>query len=188
MELNTQTIVFFGIGLATGFLSFALVLPFLNRWLRLRYRTQVAGYEKVIVGLRQERADDRETNRRLRRELAVTTPENFVANSEERDLAVGEVERLKSELFQSARQLADRDRSLREARLAIHEIRVQLEEGPVLGLTTSEHALGTILDEQVEGDNGSEVVEGPGPLNDEGYGDPAAMLLGDHPVGEATTP
>lgn len=174
MELDTQTIASFGIGLAVGFLAIAVVLPLLSRRLRRRHQSQVAEYQQLIVDLRRERADDRETNRRIRRELAVSTPENFAVTSEERDVAMSEVERLKSELHQSARQLADRDRSLREARLAIHEIRVQLEDGPASGPTRNESALIP--------------AEDPSPSNDTVAGDSAAVMMGDHPVGEATTP
>jgi uncharacterized membrane protein YccC len=138
LELDTPTIASFSLGLAAGFLVLALLLPYLSRRLRLRYRRQVEDYEQVIVDLRQERADDREINRRLRRELAVSTPEHLVSTREELAVAVGDGERMRSELHHSARQLGERDRSLREARLAIHEIRVQLEQ------------------DRVEGDNGSE--------------------------------
>lgn len=122
-----ESVIAFVIGLAVGLLLFALLLPATNKRQRARHQAALDRYEAELGELRQERADDRETNRRLRRELAINTPHSLEATREERDRAIEELDKLSSELRHATMELADRDRSLREARLAIHDIRVQLE-------------------------------------------------------------
>ncbi|MEM7340317.1 MAG: hypothetical protein AAF467_16790 [Actinomycetota bacterium] len=127
MDLDTQTILAFVAGLAAGLALVAIAIPMVNRQRRARHRNQLVGYEEQVAELRAELADDRETNRRLRHELATNRPGDAEMLRTERDEAHGEVARLRGELDQAAEQMAERDRSLREARMAIHEIRVQLE-------------------------------------------------------------
>lgn len=122
-----ESVIAFIIGLAVGLLLFALLLPLTNKRQRARHQAVLDRYEAELSELRQERADDRETNRRLRRELAINTPHSLEATREERNRAIEELDKLSSELRHATMELADRDRSLREARLAIHDIRVQLE-------------------------------------------------------------
>lgn len=122
-----ESVIAFVIGLAVGLLLFALLLPATNKRQRARHQAVIDRYEAELSELRQERADDRETNRRLRRELAINTPHSLEATREERNRAIEELDKLSSELRHATMELADRDRSLREARLAIHDIRVQLE-------------------------------------------------------------
>ncbi len=122
-----ESVIAFLIGLAVGLLLFALLLPATNKRQRARHQAVIDRYEAELSELRQERADDRETNRRLRRELAINTPHSLEATREERNRAIEELDKLSSELRNTTIELADRDRSLREARLAIHDIRVQLE-------------------------------------------------------------
>ncbi|MEZ5408982.1 MAG: hypothetical protein R2761_13205 [Acidimicrobiales bacterium] len=123
-----ESVIAFVIGLAVGLLLFALLLPLAGRRMRARHQVAIDRYEAELAELRQERADDRETNRRLRRELAINTPHSLEATREERDRAIEELDKLSSELRHTTMELAERDRSLREARLAIHDIRVQLEQ------------------------------------------------------------
>ena len=117
----------FVLGLVAGLVMFALVLPSLTKRAKARHQAAIEFYEHTIADLRQERADDRETNRRLRHQLAISTPQYFETTRVERDSALTELEQLHVELREANLELADRDRMLREARLAIHEIRVQLE-------------------------------------------------------------
>ncbi len=122
-----ESVIAFVIGLSVGLLLFALLLPAMNKRQRARHQVAIGRYEVELSELRQERADDRETNRRLRRELAINTPHSLENTREERDRAMDELDKLSAELRHATMELADRDRSLREARLAIHDIRVQLE-------------------------------------------------------------
>ena len=117
----------FALGLVAGVVLFALVLPPLNNRLKQRHQGEIDRRERVIADLREERAEDRETNRHLRHQLAINTPQNFEMMREERDAAVGELDGLIARLREARAQLDVRDRSLREARLAIHDIRVRLE-------------------------------------------------------------
>ncbi|MDH4076038.1 MAG: hypothetical protein OEW29_08885 [Acidimicrobiia bacterium] len=122
-----ESVIAFVIGLAVGLVLLALLVPVASKRMRARHEAAIHRYEAELAELRQERADDRETNRRLRRELAINTPLSLEATREERDRAIEELDKLSSELRHATTELADRDRSLREARLAIHDIRVQLE-------------------------------------------------------------
>jgi uncharacterized membrane-anchored protein YhcB (DUF1043 family) len=122
-----ETVIAFVLGLIAGGLALALLRPTMNRRVSAKYQAEIDQYQYELSELRQERADDRETNRRLRRELAINTPHTLQSTREARDRAVDELEKLHSELHKATSELADRDRSLREARLAIHDIRVQLE-------------------------------------------------------------
>lgn len=124
MEITSLGI---GIGFVAGLLVVGLFVPSFNNRLHTQYRSRMAHLEDTLRDLRQERADDRETNRRLRRELAVNTIASLENTRQERDQALEELEKLSNELKGATTELADRDRSLREARLAIHDIRVHLE-------------------------------------------------------------
>jgi len=125
--LDTITVTSFVLGVVAGVIVFALVLPSLTRRAKARQQAELEKYERLIADLRLERANDRETNRRLRHELAISTPQHLETTREERDSALEELDKLSAELQETTLELADRDRSLREARLAIHDIRVQLE-------------------------------------------------------------
>lgn len=125
--MDSATYIAFVAGLAVGLLAVAIVSLLSSRRARAGYEARLGHYEDELAELRQERADDRETNRRLRRELALNTPGTLEATRAERDRAIEELDKLHTELRQASSELAARDRSLREARLAIHDIRVQLE-------------------------------------------------------------
>ncbi|MCP3992122.1 MAG: hypothetical protein GY724_23830 [Actinomycetia bacterium] len=129
MALDTQTVTSFALGVVLGFVLLSLLIPILSRRQRKGMRARIEDYEHVIADLRLDQADDRETNRRLRHQLAVSTPEQLEVTREELDRVSGQVTKLQADLDESADRLAERDRSLREARLAIQEIRLQLEGG-----------------------------------------------------------
>lgn len=125
--LDIANIISFVVGLIAGVIALALIFPSVNKRTAARHQAEIDQYEHLVADLRRERADDRETNRRLRHQLAISTPQNFAHTREERDSAIEELDKLHAELRETTLELADRDRSLREARLAIHDIRVELE-------------------------------------------------------------
>ncbi|MEL7156104.1 MAG: hypothetical protein AAFN30_05835 [Actinomycetota bacterium] len=129
MELDSQTLSSFVLGVAVGVLLFMALFLLARRRLRLSNRAQIEQYEQTILDLRQERAEGRETNRRLRHELAISTPEHLESTRLELAEANEREADLQARLTEADVQLSVRDRSLREARLAIQEIRLQLEEG-----------------------------------------------------------
>lgn len=164
-----ETVIAFVIGLLAGLVLFALLLPAVTKRVRAQHQAELEQYEDELAELRQERADDRETNRRLRRELAINTPDSLQTTREERDRAIDELDKLNAELRHATSELADRDRSLREARLAIHDIRVQLER--------DRFALGT---------DGEAALDEAVALDDSAAFDhqlaPERLLANDHPV------
>jgi septal ring factor EnvC (AmiA/AmiB activator) len=129
LELDANTVTSFALGLATGVVMLALLTPALKRRIQVGYQQQLSAYEQTVADLRQERAADRETNRRLRHDLAVNTPQNLEATRHELDTALADLAKVNADLERVADQLSERDRSLREARLAIQDIRLQLERG-----------------------------------------------------------
>ena len=126
-ELDITTIILFVLGIIAGVIGVAVIVPSLNKRHAVRHQAEIDQYEQLVIDLRREQANDRETNRRLRHELAISTPQHFENTREERDSAIEELDKLHSELRETTLELANRDRSLREARLAIHDIRVELE-------------------------------------------------------------
>ncbi len=129
LALDSQAVTSFALGLVLGFVLLSVLIPVLNRRQRASLRAGVDEYERAIADLRQEQAKDRETNRRLRHQLAVSTPGHLEATREELDLATDQLARLQAGRDQSADRLAERHRALREARLASQEIRRQREGG-----------------------------------------------------------
>jgi septal ring factor EnvC (AmiA/AmiB activator) len=129
LDLETQTVATLGIGFVVGFALLSALIPVINRRSRARLGASIEEYERVIAELHLEQAEDRETNRRLRHELAVSAPDHLAEIRGELEQANATVAMLQAKLDQVAAQLVERDRALREARLAIQEIRVQLEGG-----------------------------------------------------------
>ena len=125
--MDIATIILFVLGVIAGVIGVAVILPSRNKRHAIKHQAEIDQYEQLVTDLRREQADDRETNRRLRHELAISTPQHFENTREERDSAIEELDKLHSELRETTLELANRDRSLREARLAIHDIRVELE-------------------------------------------------------------
>lgn len=131
MELDSQALSSFVLGMVVGVLVCTALFTLARRQLRLNNRTQIEKYEQTILDLRQERAEGREANRRLRHELAVSTPESLEATRSNLAEADERIASLEADLVEAGEQLTVRDRSLREARLAIQEIRLQLEAGRI---------------------------------------------------------
>lgn len=131
MELDSQALSSFVLGMVVGLLACTAVFMLARRQLRLNNRSQIEQYEQTILDLRQERAEGREANRRLRHQLAVNTPENLEQTRADLAEANERMQSLEADLIAAGEQLTVRDRSLREARLAIQEIRLQLEAGRI---------------------------------------------------------
>ncbi len=131
MELDSQALSSFVLGMVVGLLACTAVFMLARRQLRLNNRSQIEQYEQTILDLRQERAEGREANRRLRHQLAVNTPENLEQTRADLAEADERIQSLEADLIAAGEQLTVRDRSLREARLAIQEIRLQLEAGRI---------------------------------------------------------
>ncbi len=133
LDLDMQTVTSFALGVVLGLSGIALLVPILKRRQRASHQVELEAQEQIKVDLRRQQADDREINRQLRYQLAVNTPEYLETVTQELELVTDQVGRLQAELDQSAERLAERDRALREARLAIQGIRLQLEEGDQRG-------------------------------------------------------
>ncbi len=130
------------IGLVAGFAGavvlMALIMFLTNRRAKARYAAEIQRYDASIVDLRQERAEDKETNRRLRHELVAQSPDRLVETTRgaelerdsaisERDQALEQLQLVQSDLSQAHGRIADREAKLRQYREALKEIRVALE-------------------------------------------------------------
>ena len=129
-------------GLIVGFVAAVILMSFLlfvvTRRLRLSHQDDTERYDEAISDLRSERADDKETNRRLRHELVSLSPDRLVetaTNAEferdaalaERDQALEHLHVVNQDLSVASRRLADRESKLRQYREALKEIRMSLE-------------------------------------------------------------
>ncbi len=129
-------------GLIVGFVAAVILMSFLlfvvTRRLRLTHEDDTARYDEAIRDLRQERAEDKETNRRLRHELVSLSPDRLVetatnaeferdAAAAERDQAIEQLHIVNQDLTVASRRLADRESKLRQYREALKEIRISLE-------------------------------------------------------------
>lgn len=125
-------------GLVAGFLLMALIMFLLNRRTKVRHASEIERYDASIVDLRQERAEDKETNRRLRHELVAQSPDRLVETARaaelerdsavsERDQALEQLQLVQGDLSQANGRIADRENKLRQYREALKEIRVALE-------------------------------------------------------------
>jgi chromosome segregation ATPase len=146
----------FPVGLLAGIGASVVMAAWLYRRVGVQHGAEIERYRRAIDDMRQERAGDREVNRQLRHELAINTPVNL---REERDRALLELDKLNSELLETTLELEDRDRSLREARQAIYEIRVQLERNRD-GASETGKGKG---EPKVESDPGADPEPGIGP-------------------------
>lgn len=151
--MDTPTITAFLLGLVAGVIVVALFLPSLNKRVRSRHQVEIDRLDGEIADLRQDQADDREVNRRLRHDLAINTPATLDATVQERDEALEELAGLNRDLQKASVELADRDRSLRQALLAIREIRQELEHGEDTDGPSVEGAL-ALAEEAEEATNG----------------------------------
>ena len=103
-----------------------------------QHRREMARYDESIIDLRQERVEDKETNRRLRHELVANTPERLVETANraemdrdsalaERDQAIEQLDLVQRDLASAKGRIADREAKLRQYREALQEIRLSLE-------------------------------------------------------------
>lgn len=129
-------------GLIVGFVAAVIIMSFalfvVTRRLRVRHAEETSRYDESITDLRQERAEDKETNRRLRHELVSLSPDRLVeatTNAEferdnalsERDQALEQLQLMQQDFGVANRRLADRESKLRQYREALKEIRISLE-------------------------------------------------------------
>lgn len=121
----------------------ALVIAGIGCWLYLRrlvadHALLVADLDTTVLELRQEAAEDKETNRRLRHELAVKTPGHLLETATsaemerdsaitERDQAIEQLELVHRDLAASKTRLGHQEAKLRQYREALQEIRLSLE-------------------------------------------------------------
>lgn len=116
----------------------SLVWFLATRRLRAQHGQEVARYDESITDLRQERAEDKETNRRLRHELVANTPERLQEQANraeidrdsavaERDQALEQLELVQNDLTAANSRIADRETKLRQYREALKDIRMSLE-------------------------------------------------------------
>lgn len=121
----------------------SLVIAGIGTWSYVRrlnrnHEEQVTALDTSVLELRQEAAEDKETNRRLRHELAVSTPGHLLETAtsaemerdgaiSERDQAIEQLELVQRDLANATTRLADQDAKLRQYREALQEIRMSLE-------------------------------------------------------------
>lgn len=128
--------VILGAVAAIVFMSVALFL--VMRRLQMRHGLETQRYDESIVDLRQERAEDKETNRRLRHELVSLSPDRLIETAStaeferdhaisERDQALEQLHLVQQDMTSATRRLADREAKLRQYREALKEIRMSLE-------------------------------------------------------------
>lgn len=126
------------LGFVLGAVLVAFISTIVRRRLKASHEAEAAEYRGSLIELREERSSDKETNRKLRHELAANTPEGLAATAAEarvardsavvdRDQAVQQLELAKADLEQASTRLADRESKLREYREALQEIRISLE-------------------------------------------------------------
>jgi chromosome segregation ATPase len=130
------------VGLLIGAVLAALVVGVLAvlalRRLQRRHEGEIAAVDEAVHELRQERAEDKETNRRLRHQLAANTPDRLIETAtaaelardgamSERNHAVEQLRLVQHDLDLANSRLADRESKLRKYREALKEIRMSLE-------------------------------------------------------------
>jgi chromosome segregation ATPase len=136
--MNEDVMIGLIAGFVAGLVLMALILFVLRRRLISGHQAEIQRYDESIVDLRQERAEDKETNRRLRHELAAQSPERLVETTRsaemerdnavsERDQALEQLQLVQADLSQANSRITDREAKLREYREALKEIRVALE-------------------------------------------------------------
>lgn len=129
-------------GLMVGFVAAVALMGLVgllwNRRLKDAHTEEVRRYDASIVDLRQERAEDKETNRRLRHELISQSPDRLMETANaaeleratavsERDQAIEQLQLVERDLTLANGRLADREAKLRQYREALKEIRMSLE-------------------------------------------------------------
>ncbi len=126
------------IGAIGALLIAALVATLQFKRAARRQRDDLADREAAILELRQEGAEDKETNRRLRHELAVKTPGHLLQAAStaemerdgavsERNQAIEQLDLVQRDLATAKTRLTEQDAKLRQYREALQEIRLSLE-------------------------------------------------------------
>lgn len=137
--MSNEMITGLVIGAIAGFIVALLLGALLLRRARTRHADEMAEFDQSIIDLRQERAEDKETNRRLRYELATQTPEHLreVAQTaelerdsavSERDQALEQLGLVQNALTDANERVNDRENKLMEYRAQLRDIRLSLEE------------------------------------------------------------
>ncbi len=130
------------LGLVVGGVVSLVVLG-IGSWIYVRrlitaHGEQVSALDSSVLELRQDAAEDKETNRRLRHELAVKTPGHLLETAtsaemerdgaiSERDQAIEQLDLVQRDLAAAKTRLADQESKLRQYREALQEIRLSLE-------------------------------------------------------------
>lgn len=83
--------------------------------------------EKVVEELRHELVEDKKVNRKLRYQLARQGHAESEGDYQELEEALQAIQALRVDLDEAKEKIGERDASLRVARLAIQEIRAQIE-------------------------------------------------------------
>lgn len=132
----------FVVGLIVGLLGclvlVGLVAVFGLRRVRRQHADALVERDVALGDLRQELAEDKETNRRLRHELAVKTPGNLIETANaaemernsaisERDQAIEQLGLVERDLTMTRARLTEQETKLRRYREALQEIRLSLE-------------------------------------------------------------
>lgn len=126
------------IGVVVTLLLVSIGLVSYLRGLRRTHAEDRAAAEAAMLELRQELAEDKETNRRLRHELAVKTPGNLLETAataemerngalSERDQALEQLGLVERDLRVARTRLTKQEAKLRRYREALQEIRLSLE-------------------------------------------------------------
>ena len=140
------------VGFAVATVLLSVLMALVVRRVRASTATELARQQELVAELRQERAEDKETNRRLRHDLHYArTAQQFTADDGyasivgvdpdtahmERDDALRELAKTQRRLESVQARLADREAKLRDYRDALKEIRVSLEaQDPLNPLVT----------------------------------------------------
>ena len=143
------------IGATAAFLLTAVLSMLRAQRLTRRHGEHLADREATILELRQEAAEDKETNRRLRHELAVKTPGHLLETAtaaeiqrdgalSERDQAMEQLDLVQRDLAAARTRLTAQDAKLGRYREALQEIRLSLEaQGRERGLESASSMLDT---------------------------------------------
>jgi len=126
-SVDIASVALFVLGFAAGILVIVIVRSGWGRNPSRDHEAEIARYEATLADFRQEHAENIDEIHLLRRRMADTSQGNVEAVRQERDWALEEVDKLNRQLQDSEAVLVERERSLREARMAIHEIRLHIE-------------------------------------------------------------
>lgn len=125
------------VGFVVGVAVISVLMGIVVRRVRNRDADRLATLDASVIELREELTADRETNRRLRHQLAQADADPLPAVGEldaerarvhqERDDALDQLRMTQEDLAHVTTRLAEREAKLREYRSALQEIRLSLE-------------------------------------------------------------